>query len=322
MLTNPVVSVVMPVRNGQRFVELAIQSVLNQTLKDFELIIVDDGSTDRTWQLCKAFQDSRIRLLQNPSTFGVPKSLNRGILASRSRYIARLDADDVAMPERLERQVLFLEQNPLYGIVGSWMRTIGDRSLIVKYPVQDEDIRSVLLFRTPFGHPAVTFRKDWDNGFPGLYNEAFLAAQDYDYWDRISKDWKCRNLPECLTEYRLHDSQHSKINQSIVGHNASIVSRRQFFKLGLSPLPVAASRREQESWWDELFRRCSHSKAFSLKTLKKEKWLYYTKQKYRPVMNLLRPLRILRPLRFLLNSLVSLHHLLGKHRPDKLGTLD
>lgn len=269
---EPFVSVIMPVRNGESFVADAIESVLRQSFTSFELIVVDDGSTDRTLEICHRYGDRRVRIIRNVVPLGVPGSLNLAIAEARGGYLARLDADDIALPDRLLKQVAFLEANPDYGIVGSWMETFGLRRRLVKLPVSDLEIRSTLLFRNAFAHPAVLFRKNWDSGGPGFYDEGYAAAQDYELWARISKLWRCHNIPQSLTGYRLHDSQHSTVNGTVARRNAAAVSKRQLSSLGLSSPPLSSSRRAQRAWRCLLLQKCREDGNYSMWALRREIW--------------------------------------------------
>lgn len=272
MVDNPLVSVVIPVRNGSAFVGEAVNSILSQTLNHWELILVDDGSEDDTVKLCKTFKDERIRLLTNSCSLGIPRALNRGIKTSRGRFIARLDADDIAMPPRLEVQSKFLNSNPEYGIVGSWMKVFGASEFVAKYPLSDQDIKFDMLFQSPFGHPAVMFRRDWEGGRRGLYNEQFAAAQDFDLWERISREWKCANLDECLTSYRLHPHQQSNTNATVRLRVEKEVKARQMLRLGLPPLQEDPSLLENWLWWRAFSSNPQVREQFDLLNIKKAQW--------------------------------------------------
>ena len=179
---TPMVSVVMAVYNEELYLQQAIESILNQSLDDFEFVIVNDGSTDRSAEIIRSYNDSRIRLL-NQENRGLTRSLNRGIKEARGGMIARMDADDISEPKRLEMQVEFLEANPDYVLVGTnvWIMT-DDGEIIRKsnYPVNDEGVRQVLLHTdySPFCHSSVMFRKDAAMKC-GLYDERLATCQDW-----------------------------------------------------------------------------------------------------------------------------------------------
>ena len=157
----PKVSVVMSVYNGERHLREAVDSILNQTFGDLEFIIVDDGSRDRTWEILQSYDDSRIVLLRNEQNIGLTKSLNRGLAATRGEYVARMDADDVSLPQRLERQVGFLDQHPEIGLVGCAFLQInegGQEFEIFHPPLKNEDIQERLRVENCFCHGVALFR--------------------------------------------------------------------------------------------------------------------------------------------------------------------
>ena len=232
---TPRVSVIMPAHNAEEFINVAISSILLQSFPDFELLVVDDFSSDATPQILDQITDQRVRPIRTKEKLGVTRSLNFGLLLARGEFIARLDADDVALPQRLQKQVAFLDGNPDYGLVGSWMQLFGDRNLVSRYPVSDDDIRMTMLFRTPFGHPSVMFRKNWDNGNLGFYDESYVVGQDFDLWERVSQSWKVANLSEILTHYRMHAAQVSSRNHQQRVITDRRVTARQWERINVVP---------------------------------------------------------------------------------------
>lgn len=209
-MPSPIVTVLMPCYNGERFLGEAIQSILDQTLSDFELLLVDDGSTDGSLDIAKAFSDPRIRILKNPSNLGLAATLNNGLHAAKGRYIARLDCDDLSSRNRLERQVEFLDKNPHVGLVGSWVTTMTpERKCLVSCPENDRDIRIRLVFGNSFSHSAVTFPKALIERYNLYYDTRFRFAQDYELWVRFAQCTSLANLPEVLGSYRVHGSNAS-----------------------------------------------------------------------------------------------------------------
>lgn len=199
---SPDVSVVMAVKNGERFLEKSVMSIFGQTLRNLELIVVDDGSTDRTSEVLDRFGDARMRIVTQPSR-GLAAALNRGISLARSNLVARMDADDVAMPERLERQVEFLESNPEVGVVGTATVVVnetGDQLRRWTPAISDGDIRSALIRSNQFAHASVMFRKQVSDAVGGYSDMPF--AQDYDLWLRMSGVCKMANLPAPLLHRR------------------------------------------------------------------------------------------------------------------------
>jgi glycosyltransferase involved in cell wall biosynthesis len=201
------VTVLMAVYNGERYLREAIDSILHQTFQDFELTIVNDGSVDRTAEIISSYNDPRIQLIHNDRNLGLTKSLNKGLKLARGQFVARQDADDISEPERLAKQVDFLEAHPDIALLGTFYQEIDDLGKKVSehtLPCDCTKIRWDLLFYTPFVHSSVMFRKSIVIEKIGLYNENFSYAQDYDYWCRIALSLKVANLSVCLLRYRLN----------------------------------------------------------------------------------------------------------------------
>lgn len=208
----PKVSVVMSVYNGMPFVVASIESIVRQTFTDFEFIIVNDCSTDNSVSAIEQIDDARIRLIHLPHNQGQTAALNVGLKAAQAPYIARQDADDLSKPERLARQVAFLDAHPDHLLVGTAADLIDDNDTITSvmaHPVDDEAVRRAL-FQDKANivfHGSVMFRRDV-LARAGYYREGFRAAQDYDYWLRIAEAGKVANLPiPTLYQYRLHAGQ-------------------------------------------------------------------------------------------------------------------
>ena len=201
----PKVSVVMAVYNGAAYLRPAIDSILEQTFTDFEFIIVDDGSTDQTPEILQTYDDRRIRIISQDNQ-GPAAAANKGIKASSAEYIARLDADDVAAPDRLDKQVEFLDRNPDYVIVGGFMEFItadGHPIYVQTLPTSSDDInQSIQAGGCPLVHSSVMFRKQ--SAFEcGLYNTDLKYYHDPDFYKRLAETGKMANLPVCLGKYRI-----------------------------------------------------------------------------------------------------------------------
>jgi len=215
----PRVSVVMSVYNGERYLRQAVESILDQTFTDFEFIIVDDGSSDGTWNILNGYVDPRIRLVRNEENIGLTKSLNKGLALARGQYVARMDADDVSLPERLEKQVSFLDAHAKVGVVGTsyWELTPANERRPMAVPLTDMGIRFYLLFHNAFAHSSVTARKAVLERV-GRYDPALPYAQDYDLWTRVAAVSQLANLshrllllrtgtPTSTSVIRLHQQQ-------------------------------------------------------------------------------------------------------------------
>ncbi len=203
---NPEVTVLMSVYNGARYLCPAIDGILTQTFTDFEFIIVDDGSTDETWDIVSSYTDSRIRLARNAHNLGLAASLNKGLALARGHYIARMDADDIALPERLERQVDFLNEHPEIGVVGTASQTMdidGNPIGEVQMPGSDLHLRWLLLLGSPFIHATVMLRSEVLKKHSLHYVPETEPSEDYNFFSRLLKYTPGTNLPEQLYIIRL-----------------------------------------------------------------------------------------------------------------------
>jgi len=200
----PEVSVLMGVRDGAAWVSRAIGSVLAQTLADLELIVVDDGSTDATAALLSGVRDPRL-VVERQAQAGLAVALNRALARARAPLVARLDADDLALPARLERQRAFLQAHPDVGLLGTAARVVdeSDRDVeIIRPPEDDRALRRALIRRNPFVHSSVMLRRALVSSVGG-YDVSFAVAQDYDLWLRLSAITRMANLAEPLVIRRL-----------------------------------------------------------------------------------------------------------------------
>jgi glycosyltransferase involved in cell wall biosynthesis len=205
---NPLVSVVMPVYNSEKYVAEAIESVLNQTYKNFEFIIINDASTDNSLKIIKKYakKDKRIIVRSNKKNLKICKTLNRGINLTKGKYIARMDSDDISLSTRFEKQVGFLEKNMEIGIVGAYIELFeddGEISGIRKYSDNDLELRKKIFFYSPFAHPVVMMRKEVFLKTGG-YMEVDFPSEDLNLWFRIGEYCKFSNIQEVLLRYRYH----------------------------------------------------------------------------------------------------------------------
>lgn len=222
-------SVLMSAFNAEERLPAALESLFAQTYEDFELIVVDDGSTDATPDILAACDDPRLSVLTNAENIGLTPSLNRAIAASRGVLLARLDADDRALPDRLRLQVDWMDAHPETVVVGSGYRTVSSRGQepgVHAPPASDGEIRWQMLLYNAFCHSTVMFRKGALDGEPYAYDENLPCAQDYDLWMRLLRHGEGANLPEILVERCLHD--HSMSTQRFTEQQrlADDISRR------------------------------------------------------------------------------------------------
>jgi glycosyltransferase involved in cell wall biosynthesis len=254
----PLVSVLLPVYNDARYVELALNSILSQTLGDLELIVIIDGSSDGTPEIVSRFRDPRIRLVHNERNLGLAPSLNRGIAAAKGDYIARQDADDIALPHRLRTQIEFLRSHSDVAMVGSWALLIDDQGReqgVLDYPpIADIDIKWSLLFRNPFIHSSVMMRRDVVDRTGGYTEDPVIFrafVEDYDLWSRINRVARSANIREPLQVYRLNSmsaSARTRCEQSRQTH--TIAQRNMCWLLDWSTMDV--------SCWEGLYRFLYH----------------------------------------------------------------
>ena len=199
----PGVTVLLAVHNGERFLRAALESILAQSYRDFELLVVDDGSTDRTAEILASCDDARLRVI-GQERCGLTRSLNRGLAAARGAFVARMDADDISAPDRLLEQVRALENDPELGLVGCRYLRIDEKGRALRLPlvpVYDAAIRDTLVLRNPFCHSAVTFRRRLVEEVGG-YDTALELSQDYDLWFRLAPRCRMWNHPGLLHSWR------------------------------------------------------------------------------------------------------------------------
>lgn len=208
----PTVSVVMPAYNAEKYLREAIDSILAQTFTDFEFIIINDGSTDATKDIILSYSDQRIVYLENESNSGICVTLNRGLDAARGRYIARMDSDDISLPERFAKQVVYMDTHPEIGVLGTDIEVFGEG--VTPYTFEQlhtpEECQAGLLFNSCFAHPSVMIRKSVLNDNNLQYNDDFRGLEDFELWWQIGKYSKLNNLPEPLLRYRHHKGQETQ----------------------------------------------------------------------------------------------------------------
>ncbi len=217
----------MPVYNGEYYLREAIESILNQTFTDFEVLIINDGSTDNTQKIVDSYSDPRIVRIKNEKNIGITISLNRGLAAARGKFIARMDADDISLPNRLEKQVSFLEKNKEVGVLSSSVQIIDALGMPVtnlNFPETHVLIKWFLCFYCPLVHPAAMLRRTVLNF--NSYRESRKHAQDYDLWTRLIWNTKVANLPDVLLQLRKHDKNISVSHLREQMKNSAAISQQ------------------------------------------------------------------------------------------------
>lgn len=221
MKKTPKISVLMPTYNAEEYIATAIESILNQTFSDFEFIIINDGSTDNTADIVKTYAkaDKRIKFVDNKKNQGLVAVLNQGLDMANGEYIARMDSDDISLPQRFARQVEYMDANPDVGVLGTAGQNFGaDNSTNISPEIVDviELIRGV-----GFYHPSVMMRKSVLDEYNLRYDPNYPLAEDHELWSRMLNVTKMRNIPDVLLKYRVHENSVSVAN----AHRQEIVKQ-------------------------------------------------------------------------------------------------
>lgn len=218
MNNSPIISVVMSVYNSEKYLSESIESILSQTFSDFEFIIIDDGSTDKSNSILNKFarSDARINIITNLENIGLANSLNKGLHIAKGDYVARMDSDDISYPKRFEIQIEFMKNNKAYGVVGGNIDIIDEKSNYVKtlsFPKTHNQILWYLCFQNPIAHPTTMIKSNLLRKVNGYKN--YISSQDYDLWQRLSNITKLFNVDQSLLKYRVHGSNISfRIDES------------------------------------------------------------------------------------------------------------
>jgi len=235
-MINIPVTVLMPVYNAESYLKEAIESILNQTYTDFEFLIINDGSTDSSKDIILSYQDSRIRYIENETNIKLVATLNKGIDLARGKYIARMDADDISIITRLEKQVAFLDSQPKYVACSSWVETFSDNknSKLLKYEESHDGIKVKSLYQNHFCHGASLIRKNILIESNLRFDSNFIHSEDYYFFIKLSELGELFNLQETLLRVRHHDSNVSVLSRNIQYENSLIVIKYQLEQIGIS----------------------------------------------------------------------------------------
>lgn len=233
-MNPPVITVLMSVYNGRRHLPEAVGSILAQSFRDFELLIINDGSTDDSLEYLRSLTDPRIVLVDQQPNRGLLATANRGLRTARGRYVAIMDQDDIAAPERLARQFARLEASPELALCGTAIETFGDRPLPswVRY-LEPADLRTALLFENPFCHPTVMMRHSALATVGLAYPDAYPHAEEYALWLSLAEKHPLANLPDTLLRYRVHATQLSRTRNREQSQSIDRLVGRQLDALGL-----------------------------------------------------------------------------------------
>lgn len=211
-MSIPLVTVFIPVYNGEKYIRESLESILYQTYQNLEILIVDDGSTDNTVKIVKSFHDSRIRLLINEENKGIPYTRNRGLAEANGKYLAIMDADDISYPHRIQKQVEFMEKNPEIDVAASYYKMIGGKLNKTFKPkfIKKNELKIDLLFANSVGNPTSMIRMETIKKHNLRYNENYFVSQDYGMWTEISKIGNLVIMPDVLLKYRFGHENISK----------------------------------------------------------------------------------------------------------------
>lgn len=256
MEKKPLVSIVMSVYNDELYLKQSLDSIFAQTMQDFEIIIVDDASTDRTVEIINEYQDERIRLYLNETNQGLTKNLNRGLSFVRGEYIARMDGDDICRPDRLEKQIQWLEAHPSLMLISCRTHMFGDEDLVSDIQGTPKQLQARMLIRPVLAHPGFMMRRELVEKQGFCYDESYRSAQDYNFAVRVAKQFEIGIAPEVLLDYRVHKKQVSSKRGTEQSANADRVRKLQLEWLG-----VTLDEKQEQVYraWAQEIRGCDLS---------------------------------------------------------------
>jgi len=233
--SSPQITVLMSVYNNDKVVARAIDSILNQTYKDFEFLIVDDGSTDDSFKTIKTFDDKRIKVINNQDNIGLTRSLNKGLKLASGKYIARIDADDISLSERLAKQIDFLEENPDFVLCGTSYHIIDKKGNIIKdivYNTDPEKLYYDLNFQNIIAHSSIMFKKE-EVLSAGGYSDKYRYSQDFDLWQKLARIGKVWVLPDVLMKWNDSEDNISSKNSDQQSKAAFEIFKSNLKRLGI-----------------------------------------------------------------------------------------
>lgn len=207
------ISVILPVYNVALYIKESVASILNQTISDFELLIIDDCSTDNTLSIIQEIKDERIKIITKEKNSGLIHSLNLGFKLAQGKYIARMDGDDISVNNRFEKQLDILEKNPDIKVCGCWLQEFGKSNRLVKHKEYHEEIKARLLLSCSMSMGTIMLEREWVGNV--LFDETKKHVEDYDFWSRVAWIGEFYNIQESLYLYRVHEMQVSTQYKSI-----------------------------------------------------------------------------------------------------------
>ena len=229
------VTVLMPIFNVEKYIGEAIKSILTQSFTDLELLIINDGSTDKTANLVRKYKDKRIKFINNKKNRGLVAVLNQGMKLIKSRYLVRMDGDDISLPTRIEKQVQFMESHPEIDVCGTWFEVFesGAKSKTYSRPVSPAACKASLLFTDPVCHATTIMRFETLKKHDVKYSPGFEHLEDYEFWNRISPFANFSNIDEVLYRYRYHSDSTGHKEQKEQQRLMKMVQEIYLKKLGI-----------------------------------------------------------------------------------------
>lgn len=214
-MNYPLVTVFIPVYNSEEYLQESLKSITSQTYKNMEILLVDDGSTDSSIDIINSFEDSRIKLIENPGNKGIPYTRNVGLREAKGKYMAIMDSDDISMPNRIQEQVDYLETHPSIDALGTFYIKFDQKNekKITTEFISSEDVKASLLFHTPISNPSSIVRLESIKEIGLMYNPDFFVSQDYGFWAELSKAGKLEILPKYLLKYRTGHENITKVSK-------------------------------------------------------------------------------------------------------------
>ncbi|MFZ2621012.1 MAG: glycosyltransferase family 2 protein [Minisyncoccia bacterium] len=280
-IEKPRITVLMACYNSEKYLQESMDSILGQTYPNFEFIIIDDGSTDKSPYIIKSYADPRIKFIKNEKNMGHTYCLNLGLSKAQGEYVARMDSDDISLSTRLEEQVKFMDSYPEIAVCGTWTKTIGQlNGHINRFFTDPEDVKANLLFYTSLAHPTVIIRKSILEKYYlryGIDIDRDENSEDYNLWVKLSKYEKLANIPKVLLLYRLHETNVTSVHKQKNRESASAIRLRELTDLGLSPTredmiihnSTKSDLNEQEKWLEKIIEANKVNKIYNNKALNK-----------------------------------------------------
>lgn len=237
----PLISIVMSVYNDEQYIREALDSLFFQTLQDFEIIIIDDCSEDRTVDVIRSYESEKIRLILNKENQGLTKNLNIGLKLAKGKYIARMDGDDKSRPQRFEKQIGLLEENPELMLISCRAHMFGEEDLVSDIQGSPKQLQAMMLIRPVLAHPGFMMRRELIEVHGFQYDETYRSAQDYNFAVRVAREFSIGITEDVLLDYRVHKKQISSAHGIEQRNNAARVRNMQLEWIG-----VYLSNRQKE----------------------------------------------------------------------------